>query len=175
MSLTNKRHLKGDFKMTEDFFGNLGRRISETAQKTADKTSTFVEVQKLNVQSVTEQREIEKACQSIGELICQEVKEGFEVSPEVKVLVDAVAEHEATIEDIKVTVARLKGKKLCPSCGKPVELDDLFCSKCGAPVPTETPAEEEEPAEEDIAFETTEVQEEKADEAESGKEGEEEA
>lgn len=133
--------------MASDFFSNLGKRITQTAQQTADKTSVFVEIQKLNVESASEEREIEKNYQSIGELICKEVKEGLEVSPAVKELVDAVASHEAAVTEIKAKIAKLKGQRICPGCGKAVDAGAAFCPQCGESLPeVVSEPEKEEPA-----------------------------
>ena len=135
--------------MAEDFFGDLSKSLSSAAQQAVDKTSSFFESQKMNVQIQTAQREIDKIYQKIGAAIFSESKaEGFTASEAVQALLDEVAEKEDKIAVLKKGIARMRGQKICTECGSAIDADHAYCPKCGAPAPEDEP--EPDPVEEEV-------------------------
>ena len=55
-----------------------------------------------------------------------------------------MATHKANIEEIRIKIAEMKGQRICPACGKALEADAVFCSKCGTQLPEQEEAEEAE-------------------------------
>ncbi|MDO4477810.1 MAG: zinc ribbon domain-containing protein [Lachnospiraceae bacterium] len=133
--------------MAEDFFSKIGKKISETAQQAADKSSVFVEVQKLNMQIAGENKAIKESCTAVGELVLAQYKEGVEFGPDVKAMLDTILAHERTVEALKANISDLKGERFCPNCGKEQTEDAIFCGHCGTKLPEIVKAEEA-PAEE---------------------------
>lgn len=137
-----------------DFFGNLGKIISEKAEivakKTeeavdvvAKKTEQTVEVQKIKNQIRTMEKNNERDLTDMGKMIYESFKKGEEVDERFKELCEAIKEREASIEEMNEEVAELKGKEVCPGCKSHVEAGAAFCSKCGAKVADSIFEEEE--------------------------------
>ena len=55
--------------MSTDFFESLGKTISKTAEKVGKKAEEVVGIQKLRAQLAGTEREIEKNCQDLGEIV----------------------------------------------------------------------------------------------------------
>ena len=141
--------------MADDFFGNLGKSLKAVGQTATEKTSVFLDSQKKNVQVLTEQKEIEKVYQKIGEAIYNESDEvKASTSPAVRDMLDEIDARNETIRELKDAILKIKGQKCCPACGKGVDKGAAFCPACGAPIPEEAPAPAEEAAEESEAEET---------------------
>ena len=128
-----------------DFFGNLGRIISEKAEivakKTeeavdvvAKKTEQTVEVQKLKNQIRTMEKNNARDFSDIGKMIYESFKKGAEIDDRFKELCEAIKEREISIEEMNEEVAGLKGKEVCPECKNHVDAGVAFCSKCGAKI-----------------------------------------
>lgn len=146
----------------QDFFGNLGKIISEKAEvvskKTgevvdvvAKKTEQTVEIQKIKSQIHVMERNNDRDYRDIGKMIYDKFKNGEGAEAEYIELCDAIAEREATIAKAKEEIAKIKGLDVCPECESHIEPDATFCPKCGAKVnadvceeATEAEFEEEE-------------------------------
>ena len=133
--------------MTNDFFNDLGSSISRAAQTTYDKTSSFFNVQKINVKIAAEKGKLEKLYAVLGEAYYKKLAEGCcPVDEEIAGPVEEAAERLARIDSLKAELAKAKGMRICESCGNMAAAEDAFCAKCGAKLPE---AAEEEPAAED--------------------------
>ncbi len=155
--------------MSEDFFGDLGKSLSRSAQKAATRTGTFFESTKMNAQISSEQKEVEKLYAEIGELVYERALEGqMPEDPEITKLVHMVREHRVRILKMKRDLADVRGMQICPNCQEEVAPDVSFCPKCGMKiepkqaairqekiqeVPAESPDAEEEIFTEEIVLE----------------------
>ncbi len=126
-----------------DFFSNLKKNLTETAEivakKTgevadvvAKKTEQTVEVTKIKNQIRTMEKNNERDLLDMGKMIYESFKKGEEVCDCFKELCEAIVEREAAIEELNEEVAELKGKGVCPECKTYIDTDAAFCSKCGA-------------------------------------------
>lgn len=144
--------MKGELKMSEDFFGDLGKSITKATQQAVDKTSIFFESTKISAQISSEQKEIEKLYQNIGEAVYRQIKAGtLTPGEDIRAAAEEIKGHETQINVFKKNLADVKGMKICPNCREVIPSDVAFCPKCGAPTPVaktveaNTAAEEEEP------------------------------
>ena len=149
-----------------DFFGNLGKIISEKAELVAKKaeetvdvvakkTEQTVEVQKIKNQIRTMEKNNERDLTDMGKMIYESFKKGEEVEEKFKELCEAIKEREESIAEMNEEVAELKGKDVCPECKAHLDAGAVFCSKCGAKVNESIFAEED-----DVEVEAEEVVEE---------------
>ena len=136
--------------MADQFFGELGKSISRATHSAMDRTSVFIESAKISAQISSEQKEVEKLQQSIGAKLMQKIKDGsFVPEDDLRLIADEIFVHEEQIGSLKANLAKVKGMKVCPSCGEVIAADVAFCPKCGASAPVKAPeAAEDIPAEE---------------------------
>ena len=131
-----------------DFFGNLKKNLSETAEKVvkktgevadvvAKKTEEVVEVTKIKNQIRTMERNNERDLLDIGKMIYEAFKNGDEVEDRFTELCVAIKEREDEIVKMDKDVAELLGKDVCPGCKTHVDNNAAFCPKCGAKVEAE--------------------------------------
>lgn len=121
--------------MSDDFFGDLGKSISQVTQQAANKTNIFFESQKISGQISAEQREIEKLYQQIGEEVYKHADACSHMGPKIDADIATLKTRCQKLNDMKKNLASVKGLKVCPNCGETVELSSAFCPKCGTPVP----------------------------------------
>lgn len=125
--------------MAEDFFGELGRSISRATRQAYDKTSVFVESTKISAQLSSQQREIEKLYQKIGENIYKKVRQGeYEPDAEVMLVVEEIRKRQGQMSSMRKNLAEVRNMKVCPSCGELIQAEVAFCPKCGTPTPLTT-------------------------------------
>lgn len=134
--------------MGKTFLDDLGETITRTTKDLSKKAGKIYEAQKLQSRISGEERMIEKIKGDIGSLIYSRYKENTELDDELLVLCEEIDQHLAAIRGYKDEMADLKGRKICPSCGKSVDRDAAFCSYCGTACPNPEPVKEEPAAEE---------------------------
>ncbi len=138
--------------MSEDFFGDLGKSISRYTQNAVDKTSTFFEATKISAQISTEQKEIDKLYQKIGETVYRRAESRqMQLDDDLAAFVEEIRSHREQISSRRKDLADVKGKKVCPSCGELIPREVAFCPKCGAPSPADEDREEADQPKEDTA------------------------
>ena len=170
--------------MSDDFFGDLGKSITRATQKAAMRTGSLIESTKINAMITAESKAIEKLYLELGELVYEQYDGGeIKTSSQMSAIVDELDMHLEKISSYRTELAEVKGMKVCPSCGEIIEMDALFCPKCGVSAVTgeaeEKPVPEEEQEEElyepeDADDEEDDDYEDDADDAEDGTESEEE-
>jgi uncharacterized OB-fold protein len=129
---------------------NLFQKIKNSAGKVTDRAQNVVEIGKLNTQITNIEREVGLYYKRMGEVFY----EGFQskdMSKAEKEMVELARTCGLLLEErdeIKYKIADLKNERLCPSCGKSVAKEALFCQFCGSKLPERkesTPAESVEP------------------------------
>ena len=170
--------------MSDDFFGDLGKSITRATQKAAMRTGSLIESTKINAMITAESKAIEKLYLELGELVYEQYDGGeIKTSSQMSAIVDELDMHLEKISSYRTELAEVKGMRVCPSCGEIIEMDALFCPKCGVSAVTgeaeEKPVPEEEQEEElyepeDADDEEDDDYEDDADDAEDGTESEEE-
>lgn len=155
-----------------DFFGNLGKIISEKAEvvtrKTeevvdvvAKKTEKTVEVQKIKSQIRVMERNNERDFTDIGKMIYDKFKKGEAVDPQFIELCEAIEEREESIDKANREVAELKGLDVCSGCKEHLEPGVAYCPKCGTKVEDSViEIVDEDDAEDDDIVEEAEFEEE---------------
>lgn len=88
------------------FFENLGKKISDVAESTADKAKDLAETAKLNLLVSAEEKKINQYFNEIGQLIFEQDKDNPD-SP-ASGLIKKIVESEKIILDVKQKIALIK-------------------------------------------------------------------
>ena len=153
---------EGGAQMADDFFSEIGRSLSRFTQQAVGKTGEVVEMTKFNAQISSEQKEVEKLYQKIGELVYRGVKSGdIEVSDDLADIIGAIDSHRAVIRNARKSLAEVQKKTLCPKCHEIVAQDAAFCPRCGCamPVPREKIESQSVSSAETVEIEEVEISE----------------
>lgn len=109
-----------------DFFKKVSDGVS---QKATDVSATM----RLNSQIKSNEEELRKTLQSLGETYYNNAKEGTE--GDYTVLIARVDELKGEIASCKEQLIDLKGMIQCPKCGAELEKGARFCVQCGYELP----------------------------------------
>ena len=134
--------------MGTDFFDGIVKTFSKTTKELGKTTKELgaraeqtIETQKIRGKISGEERTIEKLKADLGDIIYKRHAEGEGIDGELSVICQEIDQHFLKIREFKDSAANLRGKKICPSCEKEVDLSVSFCPYCGTPCPTPEPAE----------------------------------
>ena len=144
--------------MGTDFFDGIVKTFSKTTKELGKTTKELgaraeqtIETQKIRGKISGEERTIEKLKADLGDIIYKRHAEGEGIDGELSVICQEIDQHFLKIREFKDSAANLRGKKICPSCEKEVDLSVSFCPYCGTPCPTPEPTESvEDPVEEPV-------------------------
>ena len=129
--------------MARDFFEELSDTITRTTKDLGKKAGQIYETQKLRSRIASEEQMIQKLKADIGNVIFEKYKEGAEIEESLRGFCEEIQQHMDIIAGYKDCAAELKGRKLCPACGKAVDRSVSFCPFCGAVCPTPEPEKAE--------------------------------
>ena len=144
--------------MGTDFFDGIVKTFSKTTKELGKTTKELgaraeqtIETQKMRGKFSGEERTIEKLKADLGDIIYKRHAEGEGIDGELSVICQEIDQHFLKIREFKDSAANLRGKKICPSCEREVDLSVSFCPYCGTPCPTPEPTESvEDPVEEPV-------------------------
>ena len=125
--------------MARDFFEELSDTITRTTKDLGKKAGQIYETQKLRSRIASEEQMVQKLKADIGNVIFEKYKEGAEIEESLRGFCEEIQQHMDIIAGYKDCAAELKGRKLCPACGKAVDRSVSFCPFCGAVCPTPEP------------------------------------
>lgn len=132
-----------------DFFEDLGKKITETADMLTKKTEKVMEIQKLQNQIRNLERANERDLKDLGRMVFVAYKTDGDVKEPYHELCENLKQREENIEDLKNQLEELRGSGKCPVCSAAVQEDMSFCPQCGAKLEKET--------EEDDIFEDEDI------------------
>ena len=115
------------------FFDNFGKKASEVAAKTVQKTQEFAETSKLNSQIAEEEKKINSIYYQIGKLYASLHRTDCE--EEFSGMVNQILEAESLIDQLRKNIQDVRKIQRCEKCGAEVPQGAGFCSACGAPMP----------------------------------------
>lgn len=157
--------------MGTDFFDGIVKTFSKTTKELGKTTKELgaraeqtIETQKIRGKISGEERTIERLKADLGDIIYKRHAEGEGIDGELSVICQEIDQHFLKIREFKDSAANLRGKKICPSCEKEVDLSVSFCPYCGTPCPTPEPTESVENPVEEFVEEPLEASEEETDE-----------
>jgi len=110
-------------------FGEIGKKISQTAQSAAKGTKDLAGTAKLNMQISDEQKLIDGYFMQIGksfyELHSDTADENFAS------ICTSITESMAKIAQLREEIQKIKGIKKCTGCGAEIPIETTFCGVCG--------------------------------------------
>jgi NAD-dependent SIR2 family protein deacetylase len=113
------------------FLENLGKKIGETAQAAAKKSSEIVETTKLNASINAEEEKIQRLYSQMGKAAYQKFNETGTTEEYLRESCEQIVAYEQNIKALREKIAEIKGIKSCIGCGAEMERAQIFCSKCG--------------------------------------------
>ena len=127
-------------KKAQQVAGAAAEKAKDLAGTATEMAKAAIDTAKMNMEILSEQRELDKNYRAIGEWFISEYN--GEIPDAVKDVVAAVNASKARIAEMEAEKAAYKaepvveeetiGVKVCPVCGAASE--DKFCPHCGAPM-----------------------------------------
>jgi RNA polymerase subunit RPABC4/transcription elongation factor Spt4 len=108
----------------------VGKKVASVGQKAVSDTKNLVETARLSDLIKSKQQQVAQLLQELGTKVFDTVEDSDEVTifPE---LIAAIKQERAQIISLSSEVARLRGEKNCPKCGKQIPAASVFCPACG--------------------------------------------
>lgn len=132
-------------------FSKTTKELGKTTKELGARAEQTIETQKIRGKISGEEWTIEKLKADLGDIIYKRHAEGEGIDGELSVICQEIDQHFLKIREFKDSAANLRGKKICPSCEREVDLSVSFCPYCGTPCPTPEPTESvEDPVEEPV-------------------------
>ena len=132
-------------------FSKTTKELGKTTKELGARAEQTIETQTIRGKISGEERTIEKLKADLGDIIYKRHAEGEGIDGELSVICQEIDQHFLKIREFKDSAANLRGKKICPSCEREVDLSVSFCPYCGTPCPTPEPTESvEDPVEEPV-------------------------
>lgn len=110
------------------------KKTGEVVEVVADKTEQAIEIQKLKNQIHVMERNNDRDFKHIGKMIYYKHQQNETVDDCYVELCDAITERNASIEELKLKIAKIKGTDTCPNCEATLDQGAKYCSKCGTEV-----------------------------------------
>lgn len=121
-----------------DFFEDLGKRISETAEVVTKKTEEVVELQKLKNQIRTMERSNDRDIRDLGRMVYEKYQMQEIMDAEVTEICEMIEKREEAIADYEKEMNKKRHGDICESCHAPVSKEMQFCPQCGEKIDRET-------------------------------------
>lgn len=96
-----------------------------------DKTSKFASISKLRITAAELSGEINKRYEALGRIVYEAQKAENDITEMTAECVKGIDALYTRLDDINAKIATLRDKKYCPSCGAVVEMNSIYCSRCG--------------------------------------------
>lgn len=150
-----------------EFWGNLKKNLTVTADRAVKKTDEIISVQKVKNKKYTLEKQVDTTYRSIGKMIFDEYTEGSPISEDLAKLCEKIKKLQKEIEACREEIADIKGEAVSNSRG-PVREDDIEDAEYAEADPED---EAEEAVVEDEAEESVEEAEPVVETAEEVSEG----
>ena len=140
-----------------EFFNKIGKKASEAYDATAKKTGELAKEAKLRMKINENKSNINDLYKEIGKKVYEKhVREDDVcIKSEIEEECSKIDALSAEIEESLKSILELKNKKQCTKCHAELDLDAVFCSKCGEKQP-EPEVVEPEVIEAEVVTENTE-------------------
>ncbi|MCL2060407.1 MAG: zinc-ribbon domain-containing protein [Oscillospiraceae bacterium] len=125
-------------------FESAMKKVADVLHAAARKSGEILENTKMSYNISMERDKITKIQNKIGEKFYKIFKDGGAVPEHIVDDLAAIAAIEETIRTMEKTIADSKPFKFCSDCGAKLELNDIYCAKCGAKQHDISPASDEE-------------------------------
>ena len=115
------------------FFDNLGKKASAAYDATAEKTGKIAKEAKLKMKINENKSDINDIYKEIGRKVYEKHvrEENIDIKTELEEECTKIDVLSAEIETCLKSILELKEKKQCEKCHAEIDLDSIFCPKCG--------------------------------------------
>lgn len=117
------------------------KKVTKTCKVAGEKSSQLIEEAKLRLNIANLNDKIADKLEEIGAIVYEDYKSGNTSYADFEDLCKAIEEDEVAINDMKNTILKMKKMKQCEVCDTSLNINDKFCSKCGAEQPEVVEAE----------------------------------
>ncbi len=121
--------MKGE--MSVSVLDNITRKVTDTAKAAAKMSGNVVEVTRLNMSINTEEEKIRKIYTEMGKQLYEDYTEGKIVGEKLLENCTKIDEIIGNIDDMREKILELRNVKACPNCGMELDVDMVYCYKCG--------------------------------------------
>jgi len=115
--------------MTE--FEGAMKKVVDAIHTAARKSGEILENTKIQYNISTEKEKIAKLERKIGARFYKIFKDGGAVPESIVSDLEAISVIEEKIRSLEKTIIDSKPYKFCSECGAKLELNDVYCAKCG--------------------------------------------
>lgn len=124
-----------------DFFNKLGKKVSETYDATAEKTSKLAKEAKLRMKINENKSDIKELYREIGKKVYEKHvrEENIDIKTELEEECTKIDVLSSEIETCLKSILELKQRKQCTKCHSEIDLDSAYCPKCGEKQPEVEP------------------------------------
>lgn len=121
------------------FFDSLGKKASAAYDATAEKTGKLAKEAKLRMKMNENKSDIKDLYREIGRKVYEKHvrEENIDIKTELEEECTKIDVLSAEIETCLKSILELKEKKQCEKCHAEIDLDYVFCPKCGEKQPGE--------------------------------------
>lgn len=116
-----------------EFFDKLGKKASQAAKVTADKTGKIAKETKIKFKIGELKTQINDVYEEIGKKVYEKHvrEEDISIKKDLEEQCTKIDVLSDEIESLLKECLTLKDKKQCKKCYKEIEKDDNYCSNCG--------------------------------------------
>jgi len=115
-------------------FKSIAKKVAgkagNIAKSAAKKTGVAANSAKLTLALKNAEIKLNKKFTVLGKLFYEQTK-GTDVRTQIVAQIVEINEQKVVIADLKALIDEINGKATCPSCGKVIDLDAVFCPACG--------------------------------------------
>lgn len=121
------------------------KKVTKTCKVAGEKSSQLIEEAKLRLNIANLNDKISDKLAEIGALVYEDYKSGNSSYADFEELCKSIEEDEIAVSEMKTVILKMKKLKQCEVCEASLNIDDKFCSKCGAEQPIVIEDEEVQP------------------------------
>ena len=114
----------------KEMIGGVANTAGTIAKNAAKRAGEVAESTKLNITLKSEQHKLEGMFTTLGKLFYEQSK-GTDVRAQIVAQIMEIDEQKQTIDDLRTILVESTGKVICPSCGKGIDIDNVYCPVCG--------------------------------------------
>ena len=115
-----------------EFWEDLGKTVSETANQGAKKLTQVTELTKMKYHLGTLDAKKDKFFREIGSLVYHQYAKQTSETTKIAALCLEVDAIEKEMRETKEKIRKNSGKKVCSACGSTLAVKASFCRFCGA-------------------------------------------
>lgn len=119
------------------FFDNIGKKASAAYDATAEKTGKIAKEAKLKMKINENKSDINDLYKEIGKKVYEKHvrEEDINIKTELEEECTKIDVLSAEIETCLKSILELKDKKKCRKCNSEIDIEDIFCPRCGEKQP----------------------------------------